>query len=204
VDICAEYLRRMGRRVFWCVFLGLALNVAEPRLCAWSLSHHYPYAKCPGGGIFLGLALVAVALITFFGFLAFGTDIADMRTAITIAIVTVYLVMVSLVAFFSLVPTQDVHYELNPLTKTMITSFTAIVAVVIPSYFGATAYVQARPPRATRVEEGNRDEERRNPNAQRELPGDEEELERAEEPRPDVSGVQEGVRRPWWRRVFGG
>ena len=28
--------------------------------------------------------------------------------------------------------------------------------------------------------------------------------ERAEEPRPDASGAQEGVRRPWLRRVFGG
>ena len=32
----------------------------------------------------------------------------------------------------------------------------------------------------------------------------EEEPERAEEPRPDASGAQEGVRRPWLRRVFGG
>ena len=31
----------------------------------------------------------------------------------------------------------------------------------------------------------------------------EEEPERTE-PRPDVPGAQEGVRRPWWRRVFGG
>jgi DNA-binding Lrp family transcriptional regulator len=31
----------------------------------------------------------------------------------------------------------------------------------------------------------------------------EEEPERAE-PRPDAGGVQEGVRRPWWRRLFGG
>jgi hypothetical protein len=23
------------------------------------------------------------------------------------------------------------------------------------------------------------------------------------EPRPDAAGAQEGVRRPWWRRVFG-
>src|SRR5215211_4827150 len=28
--------------------------------------------------------------------------------------------------------------------------------------------------------------------------------ERAAEPRPDTPGDQEGVRRPWWRRVFGG
>jgi excisionase family DNA binding protein len=32
----------------------------------------------------------------------------------------------------------------------------------------------------------------------------EEEPERAEEPRPDASGAQEGVRRPWLRRIFGG
>jgi hypothetical protein len=32
----------------------------------------------------------------------------------------------------------------------------------------------------------------------------EEEPERAEEPRPDASGVQEGVRRPWLRSVLGG
>src|SRR5215208_4813338 len=31
----------------------------------------------------------------------------------------------------------------------------------------------------------------------------EEEPQRAE-PRPDASGAQEGVQRPWWRRVFGG
>ena len=24
------------------------------------------------------------------------------------------------------------------------------------------------------------------------------------EPRPDAPGAQEGVQRPWWRRVFGG
>jgi hypothetical protein len=32
----------------------------------------------------------------------------------------------------------------------------------------------------------------------------EEAPERAEEPRPDAPGTQEGVRRPWWRRVFRG
>jgi excisionase family DNA binding protein len=32
----------------------------------------------------------------------------------------------------------------------------------------------------------------------------EEPPERAAEPRPDAPGPQEGVQRPWWRRVFGG
>jgi hypothetical protein len=32
----------------------------------------------------------------------------------------------------------------------------------------------------------------------------EEEHDRAQEPRSDAAGAQEGVQRPWWRRVFGG
>jgi chromosome segregation ATPase len=28
--------------------------------------------------------------------------------------------------------------------------------------------------------------------------------EKGQQPRPDAPGAQEGVRRPWWRRVFGG
>ena len=32
----------------------------------------------------------------------------------------------------------------------------------------------------------------------------EDEPERAAEPWPDAPGAQEGARRPWWRRVFGG
>jgi uncharacterized coiled-coil protein SlyX len=42
------------------------------------------------------------------------------------------------------------------------------------------------------------------PSGERESPETvEEEPERAE-PRPDAPGAQEGVRRPWWRRIFGG
>ena len=41
------------------------------------------------------------------------------------------------------------------------------------------------------------------PPDERDSPGTvEEEPERAE-PRPDARGAQEGVRRPWWRRMFG-
>jgi asparagine N-glycosylation enzyme membrane subunit Stt3 len=60
--------------------------------------------------------------------------------AITISVVTVFFVLVSLVAFFSLVPKQD-NLEFRPISQAMITSFTAIVGIVIPSYFGASAYI---------------------------------------------------------------
>jgi len=43
------------------------------------------------------------------------------------------------------------------------------------------------------------------PSQERESPQTvDEEPERAEEPRPDAAAAQEGARRPWWRRVFGG
>jgi hypothetical protein len=43
--------------------------------------------------------------------------------------------------------------------------------------------------------------------APQERPGGSETVEQepeGAEPRPDTPGTQEGVRRPWWRRVFGG
>jgi len=62
-----------------------------------------------------------------------------MRTAITAAIVTVYLVLVGLVAFMTKGPK-----ELLPITETMLTSFTSIVGVVLTFYFGASAYIQVQ------------------------------------------------------------
>jgi hypothetical protein len=38
----------------------------------------------------------------------------------------------------------------------------------------------------------------------RESPQPVEEVRERAEPRPDAPGAQEGVRRPWWWRVFGG
>ena len=104
-------------------------------------------------GIFLSLVLVATAVITFFGFLWHGLaqdsglDEGDMRTAITVSVVTVYLVLVGLVAFF---PEQTPGGELPAITNTMLTSFTAIVGVVVPFYFGTSAYVHIQRYRADR------------------------------------------------------
>src|SRR5215208_6635619 len=94
-------------------------------------------------GVSLSLALVATAVITFFGFLWRSAgpvgDERDMRTALTVSIVTVYLVLIGLVAFL---PAEPNLVQLPAITNTMLTSFTAIVGIVVPFYFGVSAYVQ--------------------------------------------------------------
>jgi hypothetical protein len=144
--------RRIGLFVFLCAFAGVLLQVTAERLCG-------AIGVCLPANSFLAMALIAVIALTFFGFLAYGTDPEDMRTAIAVTLITVYLVLVSDVAFYGTIKGSE---ALNPLTQTMITSFTAIVGIVIPSYFGASAYAQAREPRAHQHEaERERDELRR-------------------------------------------
>jgi hypothetical protein len=132
----------MASLIFGVVAISAALYVITSRL--WGFT--FP-------GIFLSLALVATAVITFFGFLWHGIgedrrlDDADMRTAITVSVVTVYLVLVGLVAF---IPEQTPGGQSPTITNTMLTSFTAIVGVVVPFYFGASAYVYIQRYRADR------------------------------------------------------
>jgi len=87
-----------------------------------------------------------IALVTFFGLLAasessgkgWGLNKGSMRGAIAATIVVVYLFVLSMNAF--------VPYNKNmpPMMTTMVTSFTTIIAIMIPFYFGASAYVQAQ------------------------------------------------------------
>jgi hypothetical protein len=107
------------------------------------------FAKLPGlfgGGhlAFLSLAMGAIAIVTFLGSLRIGISTAGgtpseawMQRAIVIAVVTVYLVLVSVVAFFR------VGGELPPVVSTLLGSFTATVSVIVAFYFGSSAYVEA-------------------------------------------------------------
>ena len=95
-------------------------------------------------------ALLLVGIITFFGFMRIGETTGGewaihrggMRTAITVAIVTTYLVLLAYVAFFR--PLGGVADQLPQITTNLLTSFTTIVGIVIPFYFGASAYVQGK------------------------------------------------------------
>ncbi|HCO42971.1 hypothetical protein [Immundisolibacter sp.] len=113
-----------------------------------------------GDAVFLNLVVISVALVTYFGFLmachAKGGDWAiergGMRMAITASVVTVYLVLVGLVAFMTQGPNA-----LLPITQTMLASFTSIVGVVVAFYFGASAYVQVQEKRLERERTGKAD-----------------------------------------------
>ena len=107
---------------------------------------------------FLGVILMVVASISFFGTISMQSDSdqnprlegAILRTAITVSVVSVYLVILA-VALFVVVPD-----EMRPLTDTMITHFTTIVGVVIAFYFGSSAYVQVQSKRASRSDGSTR------------------------------------------------
>jgi len=87
-----------------------------------------------------------IALVTFFGLLTvgessgkgWGLNKGTMRGAIAATILVVYLFVLSMNAF---VPYQK---EMPPMMEMMMTSFTTIIGIMIPFYFGASAYVQSR------------------------------------------------------------
>lgn len=92
----------------------------------------------------LSLMVVAVALITFYGFMGLGVDgtdstlsKSDIRLAIVISTLTSYFVIFGTVSFFD---EGSEPGQLSALTSQFVTHFTTIVGVVIAFYFGATAY----------------------------------------------------------------
>jgi hypothetical protein len=131
------------------------------------LSNEQANALGPGfwtGGhlSFLSLAVVAVAIITFFGVLmlerksATGNALNEgaLRRAITVSVLTVYLVTVGVVSFFR------GGAKIPEVTSTFLTSFTATVGVVIAFFFGSSAYLESRTPvdkSSSNEESGTRD-----------------------------------------------
>jgi hypothetical protein len=127
----------LGSLVFGTLFVSQALWVVTFLLLGTN----------PFGKFFLTFGLIGAGLITFFGFIwnGLGADgelaLGEMRTALTASIVIVYLGMVTLFAFFSgNIPVPET-------TKTLLSSFTSLVAIVVPFYFGASVasdYIQAK------------------------------------------------------------
>jgi uncharacterized membrane protein (DUF485 family) len=135
-------MRSGSRSIIW---IGLAVFFVV--IIAFVLEFVTAWMGFGQSRVFRSIGLIAVALITFYGFLLRGLrrdallDEKDIRTAITVSVLAVYLVLVGIVAFYS---GSDKARELDPLTSTMITSFTAIVGIVVPFYFGTSAYVQVK------------------------------------------------------------
>ncbi len=95
--------------------------------------------------VVLSIMLVATGLITFYGAMGGGLSDRklskyDIRLAIVLSLITVYIVLVGTVVFFKR------GSELPPIAQTMITHFTTIIGVVIAFYFGAEAYEAVNKP----------------------------------------------------------
>jgi|GEM_PF-2805656 len=93
----------------------------------------------------IGFAVIAAGLLAFAFFAGHqtsagepGTSDRSLRQAFAAAIIIQYLLLVGTVAFFR---QGD---QLPPITQTILSSFTAIVGVVVAFYFGVSAYVQTQ------------------------------------------------------------
>ena len=125
-------LYRMGILIFLVVVLGIGANLY------FTVN---PIEKVNVGRAILSLMMIAVGLIPFYGVMGLGLSNRDrslskqeIRLAIVIAIITMYLVMVGTVTFFTS------GKDLPPITETILNHFTTVVGVLIAFYFGATAY----------------------------------------------------------------
>lgn len=116
-------------------------------------------ARYFGTAHFYAFAVIATGLVTFFGMLgaSAGKPTGElpesrMRNAITAGIVVSYLVLVGLAAFI-----REAS-GLSDFTRTLLSSFTSVVGIVLAFYFGASAYVEASQ-RSTRARSGGEGED---------------------------------------------
>ena len=89
--------------------------------------------------------MVAVGLVSFFGFLGLGVNRrdqnlskTDIRLATVVSVLIFYLVLVGTVSMFVK------GGELPPISNTMLNHFTTVVGVVVAFYFGTEAYLVAQ------------------------------------------------------------
>lgn len=107
--------------VFAVSILGTALKIGPDR-----------------GWILFGIG--AIALITFFAF--FWGDppykSETVRNAIACSMIVTYLLLVITLVFFRIIG------EVTEITQVLLTNFTTTIGIVIASYFGATAFIDAK------------------------------------------------------------
>jgi hypothetical protein len=128
-------------------FLGwiAVVNLLLLAVCTFAMRYGVPWLGVRADTAFLMFAVAAVGIITFFGLLLFsyrmnGVPLGDqsLRVSITVAVITVYLVVVGEASFWATKTTP------SPITDTVLTSFSSIVGVVIAFFFGSSAYVEAK------------------------------------------------------------
>ena len=117
--------------------VSICLIVGVGILASWYFNHNSP----------ISISVIISAIVTFFGLLYLTSPEQEvwlltdksMRTAIAGAIVIEYLTLIGIVAFITNEPEK-----ISPVSKKLLTSFTAIVAVVIAFYFSSTTYKEIK------------------------------------------------------------
>lgn len=142
--------RRRRKAVVALIAVNCVTAVAAPITDIWYI-HHIDPAQVPFEA---GAALIAIT--TFLGIWVIQREqyvndmLTGMRDAISGAVIAVYLVVFSWVAFF---PPGYNTGPLNTLTSTLITNFTVISGIVVTFYFGTIAYLQISARRQKQSEE---------------------------------------------------
>ena len=150
IGIIDGFIALIGYALMWLAKLACETGWLKVNLASYSnmsiITNPENLYYLPYPGITLCVSSMIIALVTFFGLLAasessgkgWGLNKGTMRGAIAATILVVYLFVLSMSAF---VPYQG---EMPPMMSTMMNSFTAIIGIMIPFYFGASAYVQSR------------------------------------------------------------
>ena len=150
IGIIDGFIALSGLALMWLAKLAGETGWLKGNLASYSNTSLIAIPKelyyLPYPGITLAMGSMIIALVTFFGLLTvgessgkgWGLNKGTMRGAIAATILVVYLFVLSMNAF---VPYQK---EMPPMMEMMMTSFTTIIGIMIPFYFGASAYVQSR------------------------------------------------------------
>lgn len=128
----------MGKSTFQLVILGIA-NI----LIAIAGLYMFKFL-IPGSGTILAMTAIAIAFITYFGFVAisqsqdkgWAANIGSMRTAIASGVLALYFFILPISIFLK----QDV--DMSSFGQTMVNNFTTTIGIIIPFYFGASVYAQ--------------------------------------------------------------
>jgi hypothetical protein len=139
----AQPLKAQGYLTTVFVLDGL-IAVGAPFFDVWYGRYAF---KTPAPDIPLQGGAALIAVVTFVGIWLIQRSrpsvdsLSEMRDAIAAAVVVVYLVILAWSSFFPQI-SKSSNEELNPLTSTFITNFTALTGVVIGFYFTSTAATQ--------------------------------------------------------------
>lgn len=119
------------------LFIDLLLLIAGLSLSLLD----FTFSEIHDGLAILSLSVAAIGIITFWGILIAYNDNQEevegtIRIATAVTIITIYIIIVGIVTFYPL------NGPISDVTKTMLTSFTAIVGVVVAFFFGSSAYIR--------------------------------------------------------------